>query len=62
MARPIPARLARLGILRVTDNLLPHQAIGGITKDFIRIFRPELEARFGGAPCTQSTTQPKSAK
>lgn len=40
-----PARLARLGLTRVTDNLAEAGELA-IAAAFVRLFRPELQRRF----------------
>lgn len=47
MSHPVPAALAKAGIVRVTDNL-PEGATIDIASDFVRIFRPEIETRLLG--------------
>lgn len=43
MTRPVPARLAKLGICRVRDNIPPGMEVGGFEKDFVRLFKPEIQ-------------------
>lgn len=43
MSRPIPARLAKLGICRVRDNIPPGMEVGGFEKEFVRLFKPEIQ-------------------
>lgn len=47
MSRPVPAALAKLGIAGMSDNL-PAGASLDIAKDFVRIFRPEIEQKAFG--------------
>lgn len=44
MSAPIPARLAKHGIVSVSDNLQPGDQVN-FGKFFNRIFRTEIEAR-----------------
>lgn len=54
MSRPPPACIAKLGIREIRDNLGEDLAPDW-TRDFMRIFKPELEQRFhsqsGGVAC-----------
>lgn len=47
MSRPVPATLAKRGITGIADNLPPGAGLD-IARDFVRIFRPEIEARVLG--------------
>lgn len=40
--RPIPASLAKRGLTGITDNLPPGAELD-VVRDFVRIFRPEIE-------------------
>ena len=44
MSRPIPASLAKRGLVSVSDNLQPGDQVN-FGKFFNRIFRTEIEAR-----------------
>lgn len=44
-SRPVPPSLAKHGIKRVIDNLLPGQEVNFVKPLFMH-FRPDLEARF----------------
>ena len=64
MTRPIPAALAARGITTLSDNLPPGAGLD-IAKDFVRIFRPEIEARvlgwqrpFGGSASVSPVAHP----
>lgn len=43
MSRPVPARLAKLGIRGIKDNIPEGMEVGNVSKDFLQIFRPEME-------------------
>lgn len=43
MSRPVPARLAKLGICQVRDNIPPGMEVGGFEKEFVRLFKPEIQ-------------------
>lgn len=43
--RPIPERLAKAGIRRVADNLPAGAGLSIVPSEFLRWFRPEIEAR-----------------
>lgn len=53
-ARPVPAALAKRGIVAMTDNLPPGATLGAadLASEFVRAFRAELEARVLGLPAT----------
>ncbi|MBU1692312.1 MAG: hypothetical protein KJ958_05595 [Gammaproteobacteria bacterium] len=44
MSRPVPAKLAKLGICHVRDNIPEGMEVGGFEKEFVRLFRPEIQA------------------
>jgi hypothetical protein len=46
---PIPAALARAGIVARSDNL-PAGSSLDIAAEFVRVFRAEIEARLSGLP------------
>lgn len=58
--RPIPASLAKHGIISVSDNLFPGDTLN-VGRAFINVFRPELEARLirgGKQPCQDNSSSP----
>lgn len=57
MANPVPASLANRGITGMADNLPPGASLD-IARDFLRIFRPEIETRVLG---WKSPRRPASA-
>ncbi len=57
MTRPTPAALAKRGLTGMVDNLPPGAGLD-IASDFVRIFRPEIEARVLG----WKTTSPRPAQ
>lgn len=65
MANSIPAALAKHGIASVSDNLPPGAELA-VSRDFVRIFRGEIEARLFGWSNPMSarpvTTAPLSSR
>lgn len=59
-ANPIPAALAKRGITGMVDNLPPGATLD-IARDFVRIFRPEIEARVLGFGRTAPAPAPRPA-
>ncbi len=58
MAKPAPAALAARGLITITDNLPPGAGLD-LARDFVRIFRAEIEVQvlglspLGGVPCAR---------
>ncbi|HQS59953.1 MAG: hypothetical protein B7Y56_03350 [Gallionellales bacterium 35-53-114] len=58
--RPVPASLARVGIVSASDNLFPGDVLN-VGRAFINVFRPELEARLirkVEKPCQDNNSSP----
>lgn len=57
----IPPSIAKRGITGMTDNLPPRSDGLDIASDFVRIFRPEIEARVLGFGRTAPAPAPRPA-
>jgi hypothetical protein len=60
--RPAPSSLSKRGITTLSDNLQPGEQVS-ISRAFINVFRPELEARLlsGGKPCVNGRVSQSSS-